>query len=209
MTGDYVGEHRSALIRGACAARPFRCGFSLLELLLVIALAGLLLALVLTSGQPAVVEQLRATAGLLSADLAYARSLAVSNNSTYKITFSLKKNRYVLEHSGTNPALHTLPKSPFSLPGDSPTKHVVDLDELPRVGPLVHLAAVGAGDPPEATTTVEFGSLGQLTSGRPTTIWLTAGSGNEQRYITLEIDAVTGIVRCGTCSLTPPPASAL
>lgn len=205
----YSEVERPVVSKTICFAEVLCAGFSLLELLLVITLAGLLLALVLPSGQPAVVEQLRSTARLVTADLAYARSLTISNNSNYKIKFDLQNNRYVLEHSGANPALRTLPKSPFSAPDNSPTKHIVDLDELPRVGPLVRLATVVAGTPSQSVSEVEFGPLGQLTSGQTTTVWLSSGSGNQQRFIPIEINAVTGIARCGKCSLAMSPASAL
>ncbi len=176
-----------------------------MELLLVIAIAAILAAIALPSAQPAVEEQLRSTARIVAAELDYARSLAVSNNSKYKIAFQLNENRYVLTHSGTNPSLDQLPASPFSSPGGPPNQHVVDLDELPRVGPLVRLAAVASGTPAMGTGEVEFGPLGQTTNPAATAIWLTAGNGAQARYLELDVNPVTGITSVGVCSSNPPP----
>lgn len=179
-------------------------GFSLLELLLVLAIVAILAAVALPDFQPAAVEQLRSTARIVAADLAFARSLAVSNNSTYKIEFSIAENRYVLSHSGTKSGLNQLPASPYSSPGDVPERHVVDLDELPRTGPLVRLAAVAAGTPPVAAADVEFGPLGQTIRSEATRIWLTAGSGGRARYLKLEVNPTTGMTFIGRCSSNGP-----
>ena len=71
----------------------------------MVAVVAVLAAIVLPSSQPAVVDQLRAVAQIVATDLAYARSLAVANNSNYKVTFDVKGNQYVMTYSGTNPAL--------------------------------------------------------------------------------------------------------
>ena len=97
---------------------PRHPAFTLLELLLVVAIVGILVGVLLPNMQPAVYDQLRSTAQIVATDLAYARSLAVANNDNYRITFDLNANQYVLTHSGTNAALNTLPKTPFSSPGD-------------------------------------------------------------------------------------------
>lgn len=182
--------------------RPRLAGFSLIEMLLVLAFIAILAAIAMPSMEPAVVDQLRATARIVAADLAYARSLAVGNNSTYRITFDLSKNRYVLQHSGTNGALDALPKSPFSSPGDPADRHIVALDDLPHVGSPVQLAGVLSGA--AALGNVEFGPLGQTINVQPTTIWLRAGRGDQARYISLEVNPVTGMVSIADCSKNAP-----
>jgi len=190
-------------------AKP-TAGFSLLELLLVVAMVGILLAIVLPSTQPSIYDQLRSTARIVATDLAYARSLAVAYNSTYRVTFNTSENQYILKHSGTNAALNKLPPSPFASRSDLPDQHIVDLDDLPHVGATVRLvAAAASGAALQQVDNVEFGPLGQTTRTDPTTIWLTAGSGSDQRYITLQVNPVTGLTQVGAFDSVGPPASLL
>jgi prepilin-type N-terminal cleavage/methylation domain-containing protein len=180
--------------------------FTLLELLLVVAIVGILVGVMLPSTQPAVYDQLRSTAQIVATDLAYARSLAVANNDNYRITFDLNANQYILKHSGTNAALDTLPKTPFSSAGDPADRHVVDLDNLPHAGPAVRLAAVAAtGSSTVSVGDVEFGPLGQTTRTNPTTIWLMASGGSDRRYMTLVVSPVTGMTQVGGYSDSGPP----
>ena len=183
-------------------------GFSLLELLLVVAVVGILLAIVLPSTQPSIYDQLRSTARIVATDLAYARSLAVAYNSTYRVTFDTKENQYILKHSGTNAALNKLPPSPFASRNDLPEQHIVDLDDLPHVGATVRLiAAAASGAALQRVDNVEFGPLGQTTRSDPTMIWLTAGIGGDQRYIALQVNPVTGLTPVGAFDRVGPPAS--
>ncbi len=175
---------------------------------MVIALLAVLAGLVLPSTDPSLHHQLRSVACLLRTDLAYGRSLAVSNNSTYRITFDTADSRYVLEHSNEDlPDLDTLPDSPFRDADDPATQHIVDLDELPNVGPGVQLVTVQAGDPPQQVADVEFDSLGQTTRTGQTKIWLAVGRGQDTRYVCLKVDPVTGLVKIGEQTSTGPPAS--
>jgi len=184
-------------------------GLTLLELLIVIAVIGVLVGLAMPSSAPSVHEQLRSTARILATDLAYGRSLAVSNNGTYKVTFDIPNNRYTLQYSGSNPALRNLPRSPFSAPGDPADQRRVDLNALPHIGAAPQLAAVAAtGTPMQAVTDLEFGPLGATTRSSPTTIWLAAGPTGKTRYITVSVNPVTGLVDIGADTGTAPPAAA-
>ena len=181
-------------------------GFSLIELLIVIAVIGILVGLVLPSSDPGLHDQLRAAAQILKTDLAYGRSLAVSNNSSYQFTFDPDNNRYVLEHSGSNPALDTLPDSPFRHPDDPPEQHVVDLDELTHIGPTVRLvSAHDLGASLNAVSDLEFGPLGETTRSSRTIIYLAAGQDPDTRYITLIVNPVTGLAQLGEYTTDGPP----
>ena len=94
-------------------AAPPRTAFTLLELLLVMAVVGILLGMVLTRDEPSANDQLRAAAAILASDLDYGRSLAVANSDTYRFTFDNQNNRYILQYSGSNTALSALPATPF------------------------------------------------------------------------------------------------
>jgi prepilin-type N-terminal cleavage/methylation domain-containing protein len=203
-----LGFRETCRWRRRCSTRPR--GFTLLELLLVIAIMAILAAVVLPGSQSSPHEQLRAVAQIVATDFAYARSLGVANDSSYQITFDFTKNRYVMKHSGGKTSLNTLPTTPFSSPTDTSDTHLVDLDDLPRVGPAVRLAAVAtSGSTMQKTDNVEFGPLGQTTSAETTIVWLAAGEGNKTLYIALEIQPVTGLVEIGDCTSAGPPAAAL
>ncbi len=174
---------------------------------MVMAIIGVMVGILLPSMQPSVFDQLRSTAQVVAADLAYARSLAVANNSNYQITFKLNQNRYELTHTGSNSALDTLPKTSFSSSDDTATKHIVNLEDLPHAGPTVHLAAVATtGTIPQTANHVEFGPLGQTVSADPTTIWLSAGSGLDRRFIRVVVNPVTGMAIVGPFTSSSPPS---
>ena len=186
-------------------------GFSLIELLLVIALLAILAAVVLPSSNPTIHDQLNSAARIVATDLAYARSLAVTHGSTYRVVFDVDENRYVLEHSAIdNPALDTLPDSVFRDPDDPPDQHVVELDDLPRMGVPVRIHAAaevdGVGNIIGPVGDVEFGPLGQtMNRSGHTLIWLSAGKGPSQRYIMLYVNPVTGLATVGQYSGDGPP----
>lgn len=192
------------------ACRRQSPGFTLIELLIVIAVMGILVGLVLPRINPSIHEQLRAVAHILRTDLAYARSLAVTNNSTYRLTFDTTNNRYVLEHTGSNVALDTLPDSPFRDPSDPPDQHIVELDELPRIGDGVRLVtAAVSGTPDQRVDDVEFGPLGGTTRSNPTTIWLAAGRDPDTQYVRLTVDPVTGLTEIQAYTGEAPPGGLL
>jgi len=146
--------------------------------------------------QPNVTVQLEATGQVVAADLMRVRDLAVSNNSSYRLTFDLAQNQYYLEHTGTNAALNTLPSTIYLNSANTTTRQYTKLDDLPHIGvsPKLH-AVVTVATGATNVTTVEFDALGATTASAETQIWLTTGSGDGLRYISLRIDPVTGLVR--------------
>jgi prepilin-type N-terminal cleavage/methylation domain-containing protein len=187
-------------------------GFTLVELMIVIAIMSVLVTLIIPNFQPNSAAQLRATAEIVASDVAYARSMAVSRASSYTITFDLDSNAYGLKHTGSLAALNSLPTSPFHY-DDANTERTTNLDELPGWGKAAQIAAVYAtpeSGPPNAVTSVQFASLGQTTRSDTTTIWLQVGQATSRRYISIEIDPVTGLESVGDLTDTMPvPISAL
>jgi len=189
-----------------CTGKRQNAGFSLVELLIVISLMGILAGIVLPHFNPGIHEQLQASAQIVAADLSYARDLAVTNDSSYRISFDVAENQYTLEHSGANPMLDALPPSPFQTPGGPPDRQTSDLDEMPHTGPTVYLAAVHRMTAaPQLITDVEFGPLGETTRAEETVIWLACGTADSRRYIPLHVDPVTGLASIGQFSAAGPP----
>ena len=185
---------------------PAAAGFTLIELLIVLAIMGVLVGIVLPDSTPAIDEQLRLAADVLKTDLAYARSLAITSDSTYRIAFDEEENRYVLTHTGSNPALDRLPDSPFRAADDPPDQHIVDFDELPQVTAGVRFVTAAAFNLflyPVAD--VEYGSLGEPSRGGYTVIWLAAGEGDDTKYVYLLVYPVTGMVEVGDTTTVAPP----
>ena len=185
------------------APRRINAGFTLIELLVVLAVVVILAGVVLPSGQPNLVEQLRAAARAVASDAAYARSLAVANNSKYRLRLDIPGNRTVLEHSGANAALANLPSTPFHLPSDPPTQQIIDFDDLLRTGMPVRLIGAIAGGS-QAVGDVEFGPLGQTTRAEATAIWLSAGAGGTTRTISVSLDPITGLAEIGPVGCALP-----
>jgi prepilin-type N-terminal cleavage/methylation domain-containing protein len=180
-------------------------GLSLIELLITLAIISILAAMLIPQMSQQVPDQLLAVSEIVSADLEYARSLAVVNDSKYRITFSPGQSRYVLEHSGTNTLLDALPASPFRQPTDPPDQQTTDLLDLPLSQPPVFLhRVVAAGGTLTSVTDVEFTPLGGTTRTEPTVIWLACGNGGERRYVPVTISPATGLAEIGTITKDLP-----
>lgn len=188
--------------------RPTRqSGFTLIELLIVVALLSLAAGMIIPSANPSLRDQLEGASQLLAADIALARSLAVANDSKYQLTFNLAQNQYVLTHSGTNSALNTLPRSPYSLPSDPANQYIVRLENLPHIGGTARLyAARSLSSTPQAVTDLEFGPFGETTRSEETQVWLAAGVGSATRYLSVRVNPVTGLTWIENFQATDPLA---
>ena len=194
-------HHRLSL---ACAsgwcARP---AFSLVELLIVVVIISVLAGVVVTTLQPTNNSQLESVAEILVTDIAFARSLAVTNGSTYRMRFDRRENRYILDHTGSNSTFDTLPTTVFDDASDEPTQRVTDLDELPHVGSGAKIIWVqkvkenGTSTTYTAINQIEFASLGQLTGPERVEIWLGNGVGDDQLYLPVYIEPATGLATVG------------
>lgn len=177
-----------------------RRGFSLIELTLTVAVVAVLAAVGIALLSVDVDQQLATTGQVVASDLAWARNLAVSNSSTYRVTFEPASNKYVLRNSSGDLTLLTLPSSPFRRSDDHDYEQTTKLADLPSLSRDVALCDPNDG----ATPQVEFTALGSTTNTAPTTIWLTAGTGARQRYLPVTINPTTGLVALGSVQSTSP-----
>lgn len=181
------------------------CGYTLIELLIVISLMGIFAALMLPRFEPSVHDQLQGAASIVAADLAYARNLAVSNDSQYTLSFSRVNNVYALRHTGANNLLDVLPSTPYRHSDNSPDEQLTYLDDLPHLGPGVELWGVQIGSGALATSgAIEFNALGGVEGAQPFTVWLAAGSDDARRYQSLTVAPITGLVTIGEFRAAAP-----
>jgi len=175
-----------------------RVALTLVELLITVAVLGILAAVLIPYLSGDLPERLESAAQVVESDLDYARALAVTNNSKYRITFEPGQNRYYLRHSGTSAALNKLPPSPFRSNADTTEQQTTDLAFLPIPDPPVRLVTVlrmqSGGT---ATTEVEFTPLGGTTSIYESVVWLACGRGSTQRYISIHVNPITGLTEVG------------
>lgn len=191
------------------AIRRRRTGYTLVELMMTVAVLAIVAAMAIPSFEPDVAAQLDAFADVVAADFARIRQLAIANNSTYRITFEAAQNRYYYEHSGTNSALTNLPPTIYRHASNTAAKQYVSLDDLPRLGPAVTLTTVLAmSSSPTTVTTLEFGSLGATTQAADTVVWLKSGSNDNLRYINVRVNAVTGLATPSRIDAVGPTAAA-
>lgn len=184
-----------------------RRAFTLVEVLIVIAIFGILAAMAVPYLSSNVPQQLQMAADTVADDFVYARGLAVANNSSYRFTFDIATNSYtyVLQHSGTNTALNKLPPSPFHTFNAGSTQQTADLSKLPLLYGVVKLAAVQRNPAaPSGVLDLEFGPLGNTTRTDVTIIWLVSSDTGTKMYIPVTVNPTTGIVDVGNVRSATP-----
>jgi prepilin-type N-terminal cleavage/methylation domain-containing protein len=182
-----------------------RTAYTLLELLMVVAIIAIVSAALIPSANSGVSEQLEAAARVLAADLDYAHTLAVTYESKYRTSFNTSAHTWTLTHSGTNAALSSLPASPFHAVQAPATQRTTQLRSLPGASVQLSIYAVlSQGSPTASVSDVEFGPLGSTTRTAETVVWLTAGAGSATRYVDVRVNPVTGLVTVGSFRSTAP-----
>jgi prepilin-type N-terminal cleavage/methylation domain-containing protein len=186
-------------------------GLTLVELLITLVVISILAAMLVPQMGQQIPDQLTAVAEIVAADLDYARSLAVINNSKYCLTFEPDENRYVLRHSGANTLLHVLPASPFRQTTDAPDQQTTELDDLPLTQPTVRLLEVLSDNGTLAVESdLEFTPLGGTTRSATTVVWLACGGGADERFVPIRVNPATGLVEIGAlCNSLPAGVAAV
>ncbi|NIL98277.1 MAG: hypothetical protein GTO62_14395, partial [Planctomycetales bacterium] len=177
-----------------------RAALTLLELVILLVVLSTVAALVIPDMRPGVVEQLRSAGRVVAAELDYARNLAVTFNSDYRVTFATSLNQVVIQHVGSDTTLNVLPPSPNRSASDPPDQQILRLGALPGIREPVSILGVTAGPvggAEQLVDHVDFGPWGETSRSVPTTLWLSAGAGDAAHHLPLTIDPVTGVVRLG------------
>jgi Tfp pilus assembly protein FimT len=178
---------------------------SLIEVLFAVAVLALVAVGAIAYFQPGLTDQLENAAQIVLADVERARNLSVANNSKYKLTFYDDGSGYDLQHTGSNTSLNTLPSWPYKQGTDSATQQTTLLKKLPGLGD-VDLIGVVTVDSSGRTRVkeLEFTSVGATSNGTAIEIWLAAGEGDARRYLTVAINATTGLAGVGDIAGTAP-----
>ena len=133
---------------GNSNARIVRHGFTMIELMVVMAILAVMAAIVVPMASSAGTMQLRAALNVLAADLEYAKSLSISTGQRHVVVFEKSGGVYtqyrivVLDQAGNeNPVHHPLTQKPnyiVSFQTDSRLSQVqiagVNLNGLDKVG---------------------------------------------------------------------------
>lgn len=202
----------SGLLRQLCDNQrtPFlgtgkRGGYTLIEILITVAVLGILAAVIIPQLGAAATDQVSGAAQIIATDLDYARSLAITNNSKYRIEFQTDQNGYVLTHTGPNAALNLLPVHPFRKPSADAQTLEVALRDFPSVGATVKIASIVTEETsPKSVDTIEFNTLGQTTRTQPTVIWLSSSAGAEEIFLPIRVNPITGLTEIGEFTTNVP-----
>ena len=184
---------------------PHRSAYTLIELLMVVAILAIISAALIPIASNGISEQLEAGARVLATDLDYARTLAVTHESKYRTAFDASAHAWTLTHSGTDASLASLPASPFHVSQEPATQRTTNLRSLPGANVQLSVYSVyAAGASPTAVGDVEFGPLGATTRSEETVIWLSGGVGAATRYVDVRVNPVTGLATVGSFQATAP-----
>ena len=172
---------------------------------MVVALLGIFAGMALPLFEANTASQLITAAQIVAADLDYARQLAVSNNSTYTLTWQSAYEQYYLAHSGFSTELNTLPTSAFRLSSDPSNRQTTAFTAVPQLaGVRLHDVYQLGTTARTAVTSTAFGPLGNTVAANTTEVWLTANSANQTLYVSITVNPVTGLAEIGDIAGAAP-----
>jgi len=175
-------------------------GFSLIEMVIAVAIVGILAAAVVPSLSMSDTRVLESAARVLASDLRLARSYAIRNNTDYSVQFDLAGNAYDLVHTGSgNPRPIENPLASVSTASGTYRVEFARLGSGGNLGRTVRLWFAFNKASRSMTSTVTFGPLGGMGPAQSddTVILLGEGSGPGARFIAITVSWVTGQVRIG------------
>ncbi len=97
-SGKVPVVHENAMVAGSFKRKHrSQTGFTLIELILVLVIAGFIISLVAPAITSTTGLNLRTAAKRVAAGLRYARSQAVTTGSVYRIVFDIEENEMIIE----------------------------------------------------------------------------------------------------------------
>lgn len=182
-----------------------RSGFTLVEVLIVVAVMVVVAAMAIKQFEPDASANLQCAAQVVMLDLDFTRSLAASNSSNYRMTINATAGTYFIRHVGTNSELNVLPVTSFHRTADSGRQLDAALTDIPSLHATVTFAQVTTGSFIAGSNGyIEFTPLGETTNTAASVIWLTAGVGTQKRYLPIQVNPITGLATVGSITATAP-----
>jgi prepilin-type N-terminal cleavage/methylation domain-containing protein len=155
--------------------------FTLAELLIVVAILGIVAAVAIPMMSSAASMQLRAAAGMVAADLEYAKSMSISRGQRYSVVFNAANETYEIRDPNNAVIVH---------PVNKPNLYAVDFANDGRLDRVDIVSANFDGN-----STVKFDYLGSpfnQADGDLNSGVVTLQAGGISR--TISVDPVTGFI---------------
>ena len=159
--------------QGRFAESHFR-GFTLIELIIVVVIISIAALTAIPMMSSAAGMQIRSAANMITADLEYAKSMAISRGQNYSVRFDQNTESYQVEDQGNSVIPHPVKKG---------FDYIVDFGNDTRLNRVDITGANFSGNPD-----VEFDSLGSPDSGG--TVSLQAGT----TTMTITVEPITGYI---------------
>jgi len=135
----------------------FKCGFTIVELLIVVVIIAIAAMISIPMMSSAGTIQVHSAANMIAADLEYAKSMAITRQQNYSVSFDSNNDSYEVQDVNGVVILHPVSKRPYRIdfPDDDRLKQVgidepplmVTFDSLgsPSTGGVVGLSIKGSG----------------------------------------------------------------
>jgi len=179
-----------------------RAAFTLLEVLLVVALLAILASVVVPAAQTQQPLTLEAAARRVASDLRYARNLAIQYGTPVTVQFDTRAGTYDIRWAGDVTAPMPRPWNPTLLSSDGNSiHHSLNPHNRSEFGRTHFVfAAIYRSPSQSAVDDVTFGPTGGTGPARneDTIIWVGLGRGEDSRFIRIRISWVTGLVWVGS-----------
>ncbi len=172
---SYFKGNDGCNLRGRCA------GFTLVELLIVVVIISIAALTAIPMMSSAASMQIRSAANMLTADLEYAKSMAISRAQNFSVVFDTSADSYWIEDKDSNPLPHPVKKG---------FNYVIDFQNDGRLK-KVDIVSVDF----DSTSKVTFDYLGSPYNGSSTPLnngVINLQAGSTTSIITVE--PVTGYV---------------